>query len=174
MLTCRTLAPLALAALLSACATPSAGPSATAKLAATTGNTATGSIQFTQLPGKVRVRGEVHGLQPNAVHGFHIHEKGDCSSGDGLSAGGHFNPGGHAHGAASGPMHHAGDLPSLRADASGKAQIDYETADLGVGSGARDVAGRGLIVHKDPDDFTTQPTGNSGARIACGVIARNP
>ena len=177
MLTCKTLAPLTLAALLSACAynpaTPT-GPSATAKLAATTGNTASGSIQFTQLPGKVRVRGEVHGLRPNTVHGFHIHEKGDCSSGDGLSAGGHFNPDGHAHGAAAGPMHHAGDLPSLQADASGNAKIDYETADLAVGSGPHDVVGRGLIVHQDADDFTTQPTGNSGARLACAVIALNP
>ncbi len=174
MLTCKTLAPLALATLLAACATPPTGPSATAALAATTGNTATGSLQFIQLPGKVRVRGEVHGLQPNTVHGFHIHEKGDCSSGDGLSAGGHFNPTAHAHGAATGPVHHAGDLPSLQADASGSAQISYETADLAVGSGPNDVVGRGLVVHKDADDFTTQPTGNSGARIACGVITRNP
>ena len=168
------LTPLALSVLLAACATPPSGPSATAKLASTTGNTATGSVQFTQLPGKVLVHGEVHGLLPNSVHGFHIHEKGDCSSGDGLSAGGHFNPTAHAHGAASGPMHHAGDLPSLQADASGTAKINYETADLAVGSGPNDVAGRGLIVHKDPDDFTTQPTGNSGARLACAVITRNP
>lgn len=165
---------VALAVVLAACATPPSGPSATANLAATTGNTVTGSIQFTQLPGKVRVRGEVLGLLPNTVHGFHLHEKGDCSSGDGLSAGGHFNPTAHAHGAANSPMHHAGDLPSLQADAAGKAKIDYETADLAVGSGPNDVTGRGLIVHKDPDDFTTQPTGNSGARLACGVVIKNP
>lgn len=174
MLTCKILTPLALAALLTACATPPKGPIATAALAATTGNTATGSIQFIQRSGKVLVRGEVHGLRPNTVHGFHIHEKGDCSSGDGLSTGGHFNPDGHAHGAAMGAMHHAGDLPSLQADASGSAKISFETADLAVGSGPHDVVGRGLIVHKDADDFTTQPTGNSGARLACAVIARNP
>ncbi len=173
MLTRTNCTALVMATLLTACATHPTGPSATAQLAATKGNTATGSVQFIQLPGKVLVRGEVHGLQPNAVHGFHIHEKGDCSSGDGLSAGGHFNPGGHAHGAASGPMHHAGDLPSLQADASGSAKINFETTDLAVGSGPNDVAGRGLIVHKDPDDFTTQPTGNSGARLACAVITKN-
>ncbi|WP_295953275.1 superoxide dismutase family protein [Rhodoferax sp.] len=167
------LTPLVLSTLLTACATPPTGPMATAPLAATTGNTATGSIQFIQLPGKVLVRGEVHGLLPNTVHGFHIHEKGDCSSGDGMSAGGHFNPDGHAHGAATETMHHAGDLPSLQADASGSAKINFETADLAVGSGPHDVVGRGLIVHKDADDFTTQPTGNSGARLACAVIARN-
>nr|WP_315187975.1 superoxide dismutase family protein [uncultured Albidiferax sp.] len=172
MRTLYALSPLALSVLLAACATPPSGPTATATLAATTGNTVTGSVQFIQLPGKVLVRGEVLGLQPNKVHGFHIHEKGDCSSGDGLSAGGHFNPTAHAHGAASGPMHHAGDLPSLQADASGSAKISYETADLAVGSGPNDVVGRGLIVHKDPDDFTTQPTGNSGARLACAVITK--
>nr|WP_315245320.1 superoxide dismutase family protein [uncultured Albidiferax sp.] len=169
----QALIPLALSILLTACATPASGPSASATLAATTGNTVTGSVQFIQLPGKVLVRGEVHGLLPNTVHGFHIHEKGDCSSGDGLSAGGHFNPTAHAHGAATGPMHHAGDLPSLQADASGSAKIRYETADLAVDSGPNDVVGRGLIVHKDPDDFTTQPTGNSGARLACAVITKN-
>ncbi|MEO5794322.1 MAG: superoxide dismutase family protein [Rhodoferax sp.] len=164
---------LALSGLLAACASQPPAPSATAQLAATTGNTATGSIQFVQLPGKVLVRGEVHGLLPNTVHGFHIHEKGDCSSGDGMSAGGHFNPDGHAHGAANGSMHHAGDLPSLQADASGSAKISYESTDLSVDSGPHDVVGRGLIVHKDADDFTTQPTGNSGARLACAVITRN-
>ena len=169
----RYLAPALCAALLSACATPSSGPSATAQLVATTGNTANGSIQFTQLPGKVLVVGEVRGLLPNTVHGFHIHEKGDCSSGDGMGTGGHFNPDGHAHGAATGAMHHAGDLPSLQADASGVAKIRYESTTLAVGSGATDVVGRGLIVHKDPDDFTTQPTGNSGARIACAAIRAN-
>ena len=162
-----------LATLLTACATPPSGPSATAQLTATSGNTVSGSLQFTQLPGRVRISGEVRGLRPNTVHGFHIHEKGDCSSGDGMSTGGHFNPDGHAHGAATGAMHHAGDLPSLQADASGTAQFRYETAELTVGSGPHDVVGHGLIVHKDADDFTTQPTGNSGARLACAVITRN-
>ena len=169
----RYLAPALCAALLSACATAPSGPSATARLAPTTGNTVSGNIHFIQLPGKVLVQGEVRGLLPNTVHGFHIHEKGDCSSGDGMGTGGHFNPDGHAHGAATGAMHHAGDLPSLQADASGVAKIRYESTTLAVGSGATDVVGRGLIVHKDPDDFTTQPTGNSGARIACAVIRAN-
>ncbi|WP_394787579.1 superoxide dismutase family protein [Rhodoferax sp.] len=164
---------LALVCLLAACATPPQGPSATAQLVATTGNSTNGSIRFTQLPGKVLIQGEVHGLLPNTVHGFHIHEKDDCSSGDGMGTGGHYNPDGHAHGAATGAMHHAGDLPSLQSDANGSAKIQYESTDLNVGSGPHDVIGHGLIVHKDKDDFTTQPTGNSGARIACAAIRRD-
>jgi Cu-Zn family superoxide dismutase len=70
-------------------------------------------------------------------------------------------------------MHHAGDIPSLRADASGVARFHFETASLRVGSGANDVVGRGLIVHRDPDDYTTQPTGNAGPRLACAVVTRS-
>jgi len=112
------------------------------------------------------------GLKPNQDHGFHIHDKGDCSSGDGVSAGGHFNPAGKPHGAHDSAERHAGDLPSLKADAAGRVDVKFELAGIAVGSGAADVVGRGLIVHAMPDDFKTQPTGNSGARIACGVITR--
>jgi Cu-Zn family superoxide dismutase len=157
-------------ALLAACASTPPAPTAIAPLQPTKGNTASGSAQFTQLAGKVLVSGKVTGLAPNALLGFHLHEKGDCSSGDGMSAGGHFNPDGHAHGAASSAMHHAGDLPSLQADAQGVAAFRFETTSLSVGSGPHDVVGHGLIVHRDADDYTTQPTGNSGPRIACGVV----
>jgi Cu-Zn family superoxide dismutase len=142
-------------------------------LAATTGNSVTGTVQFTQSGTKVLVAGEVQGLKPNAVHGFHVHEKGDCSSGDGVSAGGHFNPASKPHGAYDHSEHHAGDLPSLVADASGKAKFSFETDALSVGAGAADVVGRGLIVHRDPDDFKTQPTGNSGPRLACAPILKS-
>ena len=118
------------------------------------------------------VSGEVRGLRPNAEHGFHVHEKGDCSSGDGMSAGGHFNPTGAPHGQHGAGPHHAGDLPNLRADASGVARFSYESSMITVGSGATDVIGKGLIVHRDPDDYRTQPTGNSGARLACAVIQK--
>jgi Cu-Zn family superoxide dismutase len=100
------------------------------------------------------------------------HEKGDCSSGDGVSAGGHFNPVGKPHGAHDQAEHHAGDLPSLTADGSGVARLNFETGSISVGSGVADVVGRGLIVHRDPDDFRTQPTGNSGPRLACAAILK--
>ncbi len=160
------------AALLAACATPS-GPSATAQLQATRGNTTTGEVRFVQQGDRVLVSGEVRGLKPNAEHGFHVHEKGDCSSGDGMSTGGHFNPGGHRHGAHARGEHHVGDLPSLKADAAGVARFSFESTSVAVGSGSNDIVGRGLIVHRDPDDYTTQPTGNAGPRLACAVITRS-
>lgn len=158
------------ALLLSACATYQAGPTATAQLVATQGNAVSGTVRFSARSDKVLVEGEVRGLKPNAVHGFHVHDKGDCSSGDGLSAGGHFNPVGKPHGAHGQSEHHAGDLPSLNADDAGVARISFETSSISVGSGATNVVGRGLIVHRDPDDFKTQPTGNAGPRLACAVI----
>jgi len=169
----RLFAPVATALFVTACASTPTSPSASAQLMATQGNAVTGQVQFTPKGDKVLVTGEVRGLQPNTEHGFHIHEKGDCSSGDGMSAGGHFNPDGKTHGAHAQPEHHAGDLPSLKADANGTARISFESTTLSVGSGKSDVLGRGLIVHRDPDDYKTQPTGNSGPRMACGVIAKN-
>jgi Cu-Zn family superoxide dismutase len=169
----RLFAPLTVVLLLSACAAYQTSPAATAQLAATTGNTVSGAVLFTQKGDKVLVTGEVKGLKPNAVHGFHIHERGDCSSGDGVSAGGHFNPVGKAHGAHDQTEHHAGDLPSLTADSSGVARLNFETSAISVGSGVADVVGRGLIVHRDPDDFKTQPTGNSGPRLACAAIVKS-
>jgi Cu-Zn family superoxide dismutase len=165
------IAALAALAVLAGCATP-AGPRATATLASTNGNTASGSVSFQQLADKVLVSGEVRGLKPNADHGFHVHEKGDCSSGDGMSAGGHFNPAGAAHGNHDMGVHHAGDLRVLKADANGVATFSYESAGISVGGGAADIVGKGLIVHRDPDDFKTQPTGNSGPRLACAVIQK--
>lgn len=159
--------------LLSACATQNTGPSASAQLSPTKGNTTTGSVTFTQSGSKVFVVAEIRGLKPNAEHGFHIHEKGDCSSGDGMSTGGHFNPTTQSHGAHSAESHHAGDLPSLVADANGAAKLNFETTSISVESGVTNVIGRGLIVHRDPDDYETQPTGNSGPRLACAVISKS-
>jgi superoxide dismutase, Cu-Zn family len=167
-------AAFALAALtaLAGCATTPTGPSATAALAPTTGNATSGTVRFVQAAGKVMISGEVRGLKPNAEHGFHVHEKGDCSSGDGMSAGGHFNPTGKPHGNHDMGEHHAGDLPMLKANASGVATFNYDSKTISVGSGATDILGKGLIVHRDPDDFKTQPTGNSGPRLACAVIVK--
>lgn len=172
MMRLAALTPLAAALLLSACATPT-GPSATAQLQATRGNTTSGEVRFVQQGDRVLVSGEVRGLKPNAEHGFHVHEKGDCSSGDGMSTGGHFNPMGRMHGAHGRGEHHVGDLPSLKADAAGVARFSFESTSVAVGSGSNDIVGRGLIVHRDPDDYTTQPTGNAGPRLACAVITRS-
>lgn len=163
-----------IAALLTvACAsTTSVGRTAKATLAATTGNSVSGSVSFTQQGDAVQVAGEVRGLAPNGVHGFHIHEKGDCSSGDGMGTGGHFNPTAEPHGAHDHGVRHAGDLVSLKADASGVARFSYLSPTIAVGTGAADIIGRGLIVHRDADDFTTQPTGNSGPRVACAMIVK--
>jgi len=160
-------------ALIAGCAGLSGGgPSATATLEATKGNTVSGTVNFTTKGDKVVVSARISGLTPGN-HGFHIHEKGDCSSGDGLSAGGHFNPASQAHAHPSTMARHVGDMPMLIADGGGVASFTAELDLMTIGSGANDIVGKGLIVHKDPDDFKTQPTGNSGARLACGVIKKS-
>jgi Cu-Zn family superoxide dismutase len=164
-------APALALALLAGCATP-AGPQAVAELKPTTGSSTSGTVRFVQSGATVKVSGEIRGLKPNAEHGFHVHEKGDCSSGDGMSTGGHFNPSAQPHGQHGPGPHHTGDLPSLKANANGVAAFSFQTSSIAVGSGTSNVVGRGLIVHRDPDDYKTQPTGNAGPRLACAVIAR--
>lgn len=160
-----------LVAALAACATGyGGGPTAEAGLAPTKGNAASGMVSFRQEGANVVVDARVSGLTPGA-HGFHIHDKGDCSAADGTSAGGHFNPTAKPHGHPEHADHHAGDLPQLVADAAGNAALTATLPGLTIGSGAANIVGRGLIVHAAADDFKTQPTGNSGARVACGVIA---
>ncbi len=149
-----------------------AGPAATTTLAPTQGNSAKGTVSFAQRGGKVVVVAKVSGLTPGS-HGFHIHEKGDCSSADAMSAGGHFNPTGKPHAHPSTTERHAGDMPMLVADASGTASLTTELDVITIGSGATDIVGKAVIVHTDPDDFKTQPTGNAGGRVACGVIRRS-
>ena len=156
--------------LLAGCATTPSGPSAVAVLEPTKGNTAGGKVTFLQKGDKVIVVAQVSGLTPGA-HGFHIHEKEDCSSGDGMSAGGHFNPQGKPHGNPGDAEHHAGDMPMLAADGYGDAKLTAELAVITVDSGAAtNLIGKSVIVHQDADDYKKQPTGNSGARVACGVI----
>ncbi|MCW7540628.1 superoxide dismutase family protein [Aquabacterium sp. A7-Y] len=176
-----TLGSLALAAIatLAACAAPtsatptSAAPArAVAELKPTAGNLTSGSVTFEQHGDHVMVTAKISGLAPNQEHGFHVHEKGDCSSPDALSAGGHFNPLGKPHGQENGPEHHAGDMPNLKADANGVATATFHVSGMAVGSGATDIIGRGLIVHAKPDDYRSQPVGNAGARLACAVIAK--
>ena len=158
--------------LLTACQsiTPHEPLRATAALQATKGSKAFGEATFEEVDGRVRVIVFTQGLAPEREHGFHIHETGDCSSGDGMSAKGHFNPHGKPHGPPSTAERHAGDLPALKAGKDGRAKLDVTVDLITVRPGPASVVGRGLIIHADPDDYTTQPTGNAGARIACGVI----
>ena len=159
------------AALLAACETiPDEPLRATAQLVPTKGSKTFGEATFEQVGDRVHVTVFVQGLKPGQEHGLHIHEVGDCSSGDGMSTKGHFNPFGKPHAHAGTPERHAGDLPSLKAGKDGRAKVDVQIDVITVGPGPASVVGRGLIVHADPDDYKTQPTGNSGARLACAVI----
>ena len=150
---------------------PSDAPRATASLQPTKGNQTSGTATFVQVGSKVRVHAIVTGLKPNQEHGFHVHEAGDCSSGDGMSAKGHFNPHNKPHGHGS-TERHAGDMPNLRADANGRADANFELDVISVTPGAASIVGRVLIVHLQPDDYRSQPVGNAGARMACAVIQR--
>lgn len=141
----------------------------------TQGNTTSGVVSFSQDGDKIVVDARIQGLSPG-LHGFHIHEKGDCSAPDAMSAGGHFNPAGTKHGAPSNAEHHGGDFGNLTADAAGTATLSIAIPANQITlskSGANSIIGKGLIVHADPDDYATQPTGNSGKRLACGVINLN-
>jgi len=153
-----------------------ANQGAAAELAPTKDSTVKGNVTFSVVDGKVHVKGAVSGLKPNSEHGFHIHEKGDCSAPDGASAGGHFNPGKEDHGSVAATPHHGGDMPNIKADAQGNAVVDADVStNVNIGKGDDfDIIGRGLIVHADADDYKTQPTGNAGARLACAVIKAAP
>jgi Cu-Zn family superoxide dismutase len=164
-------APLAALALLAACqTTPDQELRATAALQPTKGSKAFGEATFEQVGDKVRVIVFAQNLVPGRTHGFHIHEAGDCSSGDGMSTKGHFNPHGKPHGHPSSAERHAGDLPALVAGKNGRAKVEATMDIITIRPGPASIVGRGLIIHADPDDYKTQPTGNAGGRIACGVI----
>lgn len=149
------------------------GAAASSRLTPTAGNNVAGTVRFQQSGNMVVVTADVTGLKPNAEHGFHVHEKGDCSAPDATSAGGHFNPGGKPHAHHGKAERHAGDMPNLNADASGNAKYRWESDLLSVGARAANVIGRAVVIHRDPDDYASQPAGNSGPRLACGVIAAN-
>jgi len=151
---------------LSAQAPPAA--KATVKLAPTANQTARGEVTFTAESGGVHVVGSFSGLV-YGEHGFHVHEKGDCSAPDGTSAGGHFNPATQPHAAREATARHVGDLGNLKADPYGLARVDFVDKTLSL-SGPNSIIGKAVIIHEKADDFTTQPTGNAGARQACGVI----
>jgi Cu-Zn family superoxide dismutase len=135
------------------------------------GGSVAGALDLVASDGAVVMTGVVSGLKPGSHHGFHIHEKGDCSSPDFKSAGDHFNPTSQPHGNPATPPHHLGDVPNLEADDMGKATVNARIEGVTLGDqGPHDLVGRALVVHADADDYKTQPSGNSGDRIACGVI----
>ncbi|WP_312590744.1 superoxide dismutase family protein [Stenotrophomonas maltophilia] len=148
--------------------------SATAKvdLKPTAGNTAAGTVRFKQQDGLLEIDADVSGLSPGP-HGFHLHEKGDCSAPGATSAGGHFNPENHPHAGPDYGTGHAGDFGNIIADASGRAslRLSVPTSQISLDKDAANgIIGRGVIVHADADDMVTQVTGNAGKRVACGVV----
>jgi Cu-Zn family superoxide dismutase len=145
-------------------------PRATARLEPTKGNKTFGEATFEQRGNKVHAVIYVQGLKPDQEHGLHIHEVGDCSSGDGMSAKGHFNPFGKPHGNPASGERHAGDMPAIKGGKDGRGKVDVELDIITVTPGPGSIIGKAVIVHAAPDDYKTQPTGNAGARLACGVI----
>jgi len=135
----------------------------------TQGSTVTGTVTFTKTEGGIKVVADLQGFQGAGKHGFHIHEYGDCSAPDGTSAGGHYNPAMVSHGAPTDKTRHEGDMGNIEADATGKAHLEYVDPMLTF-TGPNSIIGRSIIVHKNEDDMKTQPTGNAGPRVACGVI----
>ncbi len=175
MKTMRWAAPssLAVAALIFAgCASAKAprGPTARATIESRTGSAVTGTATFTELPtGGVRVRGHIEHASPG-THGLHIHEKGDCSDPEAKNAGGHFNPGGMPHAGPKEMKRHAGDLGNIEIKADGTGDLDITSDLLTVKPGPNSVVGRAVVFHEKADDLTTQPTGNAGGPLGCGVI----
>lgn len=145
-------------------------PTAQATLEPRSGSSVKGTVTFTQIGDVVRVTGGVTG-HSKGPKGFHIHDKGDCSAPDATSAGGHFNPGGSKHGGPYSPEKHAGDLGNVSFSDAGAAKINFTVGDVSVsGSRTDGIIGRAVVVHAAADDLKTDPAGNSGSRVACGVI----
>lgn len=162
-----------LALTLSACATTATIHNGSAALQARSGSQVSGSVSFTPMRDGLHLTGQVRGLAPNSSHAIHLHETGDCSAADGSSAGGHFNPSGAPHGRMGSSSHHVGDMDNIVANGEGVATVNMHLSAMSLGTGAaNDILGKAVIVHAAADDYATQPTGNAGGRIACGVIVR--
>ena len=142
---------------------------AVAVLHPTSGQQCHGVVRFTQEGESVKVVADLEGLNPGQKHAFHIHQYGDCSAPDGMSAGGHYNPEGHQHGLPDAENRHAGDLGNVQADDQGKAHYEITVKNISISGAKNPVVGRAVIVHAKPDDGG-QPVGNAGSRIGCGVI----
>lgn len=149
-------------------------PTAVAMLAPTEGNAVKGVVNFSQDGKVLHVHVRLQGLQPYSTHGLHVHEKGDCRAPDASSAGGHFNPHGSTHGGPESELRHGGDLGNVQADANGEVDARIEVRGITLGTGQDSIIGRAIIVHAQADDLHSQPSGNAGARIACGLVSKNP
>jgi Cu-Zn family superoxide dismutase len=154
--------------LLAACASTKR-PMGSAMLTPISGSNAKGTVHLQELAdGSVDVTVDLTGVPPG-VHGFHIHDKGDCSD-NGNAAGGHFNPTSAPHASPDAQSHHAGDFGNVTADANGEVHTRFNTRSVTMHEGLTNAAGHAVILHANPDDLTTQPSGNAGPRIACGVV----
>jgi len=153
---------------------PAAAPAPVARAVATiearSGSQAHGRAVFTLDGTAVTLRLSVEGATPGP-HALHIHERGDCSAPDAASAGGHFNPGQESHGRWGHPPHHLGDIGNIEVGQDGTGALVLTTERWSLGTGRpEDIVGKSVILHAGVDDFATQPTGNAGGRIGCGVI----
>lgn len=146
---------------------------ASAKLEAKSGSKASGTVTFTKERDGIRVTANVKDVAPGK-HGFHIHEKGDCSAADATSAGGHFNPGSAVHSDPKSKNRHAGDLGNIEIKKDGTGTLKIDVKDPKDFNAWADIGGKAVILHEKADDLKTQPTGDAGGRIACGVIALSP
>lgn len=147
-------------------------PAATATVLPASGSEVKGQLKLTEHDGKVVVSGKITGLTPGE-HGLHVHEKGNCTAPDASSAGPHFNPTGAQHGGLSGQERHGGDLGNITANAAGIAEFTASVQGVTLEAGPNSLIGRAIVVHASPDDLKTQPSGNSGARVGCGLISKN-
>ena len=143
-------------------------------LAPTEGNTASGTVNFSQDGNVMQIDIQVDNLAPNTFHGLHIHSNGDCRAPDASSAGGHFNPHGSSHGGRQSESRHIGDLGNIQADVWGSANVSIQVTGISLGKEINNIIGRAVIVHAKADDLRSQPSGNAGPRIACGLISKDP
>ncbi|MFW6067699.1 MAG: superoxide dismutase family protein [Myxococcota bacterium] len=140
-----------------------------AALQPTRGSQARGTVRFSTSGEDVKVSAEVEGLEPGSKHGFHVHEYGDCSAEDGMSAGGHYAPEDHPHALPPTTPRHAGDMGNLEADDEGRATYEGSLADVSLVGPRNPLVGRAVIVHAG-EDTGEQPSGAAGPRLACGVV----
>jgi len=134
------------------------------------GSTVTGTARFTDVDGRgVKIVVDVENAPPG-VHGLHVHEKGDCSAPDAMSAGAHFNPAGNPHAGPKDKARHNGDFGNIEVGQNGKGHLEIADDLLTAAPGPNSVVGRAIVFHAQPDDLKSQPAGNSGPRLGCGVI----